>query len=419
MRTYLEVGKTNMQLFRYDEPAALLIAEEGCVEVIDLRQWRMVRLRNRLARAFADCLNHRGPASQPLLETIRALNHPHHDLLFAVLRQNPRPSWKSETLHPVPPGQLWLELTRQCNERCIHCYAESRPELHEHMERALALRLVQEAAEMGFDTIQFTGGDPLLCPFLLDLVKEATTRGIPDREVFTNGLLLRGQLLQELVGLGTSFAISFYSHDADTHDRITRVPGSQRRTLKAIERLVAAKAPLRIGVSVMDENHQDVEATYKFLESVGVPRGQIRSCTVRPVGRGADKVGSSESGAGENPALSLRLPAGGTEQKAPKAGRGPRGKLAVAPDGVAYPCIFQRWLPLGNVHVHSLRAVYECRPGPGYLAPESAFTMCCDKIACGDCRVTAYLGSRLGFSGGAGQVPACRDPLPVVDCPRA
>lgn len=380
-----------MTVYRYERPPALVVAEPSRVEVVDLRRWRRVVLENRLARDFLAALD--GGGGGPLLDVIRALGEPAHEILFELLRAGRGAPFEAETLAPVAPGMLWLELTQQCNEHCVHCYAESGPRYRRRMDRELALRLIDEAAAMRFEVVQFTGGDPLLCPFLVDLVASATARGIPVREVYTNGLLLKGALLDELTSLGARFALSMYSHDPATHDRITRTPGSQRRTVDAIRRLVERGAHVRVGIALMEENRDDLEPTARLLESIGVPRSRIRHDHIHPVGRGGDVHGAARAADGppaDAPAAPAATASGGLHAGAHRS----RGKLMVDPDGVAYPCIFQRWLPLGSLREESLATVYGRRPGPGAVAAEEAFATCCDRIACGDCRVTAYLGTR-------------------------
>jgi MoaA/NifB/PqqE/SkfB family radical SAM enzyme len=49
----------------------------------------------------------------------------------------------------------------------------SRPPNPGHMPRDLALRLVDEAAALGMDELQLSGGDPLLYPHLIDVIQAA------------------------------------------------------------------------------------------------------------------------------------------------------------------------------------------------------------------------------------------------------
>jgi len=116
-----------MTTWRYDNPPALVIEEERRVEILDLRRWRRIAIENRLAREFLECLDPERVTSTPLLETLQALAEPSFEILFALIRQKQRQIFEAETLCPVPPDQIWLELTSQCNEQCVHCYAPCPP----------------------------------------------------------------------------------------------------------------------------------------------------------------------------------------------------------------------------------------------------------------------------------------------------
>jgi hypothetical protein len=134
--------------------------------------------------------------------------------------------------------QLFVELTGKCNEQCVHCYAESSPLRAEALSWPEISAVLRDAKTLDFGLVQLTGGDPLLSRHCVPAVELAKELSIPQIEVYTNGLALRGRTYERLRELGPSFAFSFYSHDPDTHDAITRTPGSHARTARAIRRAV-------------------------------------------------------------------------------------------------------------------------------------------------------------------------------------
>ena len=67
---------------------------------------------------------------------------------------------------PVNPNvgrYLPLMVTRRCNLACDHCSVESSPDVRscQPSEQEL-LQVVRQAAAAGVQTIQFTGGEPML-----------------------------------------------------------------------------------------------------------------------------------------------------------------------------------------------------------------------------------------------------------------
>jgi MoaA/NifB/PqqE/SkfB family radical SAM enzyme len=270
---------------------------------------------------------------------------------------------------------LFVEVVGICNERCQHCYAESGPTVEGALDRETCLSIIEDAKELGFRRIQFTGGDPLLCSFLPDLVAAASSFEV--RELYTNGLALTDELLDRLAPHRPSFAFSYYSHDPAIHDAITRTPGSHRRTRAAISRVVARGLPVRAAMVVLNDNVDGVDATVDDLKGLGV--GFVSTGASKSAGRGnafSWQPRSSQANAGHR----------GESVKS-------EGKLCISYDGNVLPCIFNRSRVLGSVgptrRLRDVIATLAATPGPAADA---------DKLSCGSCQLTDFALARLGDS---------------------
>jgi cyclic pyranopterin phosphate synthase len=91
---------------------------------------------------------------------------------------------------------LRISLTDRCQFRCIYCMPRAgvrflpRPEL---LTNAELLRVTAAAARVGFRKLRLTGGEPLLRPGLIDLIREMRAiPGIAEITMTTNGMRLRG-----------------------------------------------------------------------------------------------------------------------------------------------------------------------------------------------------------------------------------
>jgi cyclic pyranopterin phosphate synthase len=88
---------------------------------------------------------------------------------------------------------LRISLTDHCNLRCIYCMPEDmtfRPNA-ELMQDDEILALARLFADLGFDKIRLTGGEPTVRAHVVDLVRGiASTPGIGSVSMTTNGLLL-------------------------------------------------------------------------------------------------------------------------------------------------------------------------------------------------------------------------------------
>jgi len=302
-----------------------------------------------------------------------------------LTKTTPSPTRPSRLLLGQGLGIIFIELTARCNERCLHCYAESEPERQEILALADVRRVLDEARRFGASTVQFTGGDPLVYPELVQAMACARDAGYDDIEIYTNGLLLTDTLLAQLMPYMPRFAFSVYSHDAVTHDRITRVSGSHRRTLAAMHRVMAAGLKLRAGIIIMPENRGHERQTANFLHSeLGLPRDRIGFDTVRGAGRGTFMDYKPDTG---HRGPVHRAPEGVNDN----ARNIRKGKLCVASDGCVYPCIFSRSTLLGKIHEQSLTDILvklDQRSLP--QASEIRWRQCEQSMSCRDCQMIAY-----------------------------
>jgi MoaA/NifB/PqqE/SkfB family radical SAM enzyme len=231
---------------------------------------------------------------------------------------------------------LWLEITGKCNLTCTHCYADSSPasSLQGSMNYDDWLRVIDEAAELGCNAIQFIGGEPTLHPHLLDFIAYTKGRGIGFVEVYTNATRITPELVECLKRNQVHVATSFYSKDADTHEHITQGRGSWERTVNGIKAVLAAALPLRVGVIEMADNSGHAPEATNFLKELGVRGESINVDYQRGVGRAAGLV---------------RID-GGCEDYSQLCGQCWKARLCVTSTGEVYPCVFSRSTQLGDVH---------------------------------------------------------------------
>jgi MoaA/NifB/PqqE/SkfB family radical SAM enzyme len=341
------------------------------------------RLTGSLAEEFLDAFLADEGRHPERLGSLAQLGSPMHAALAEAGRCGGGRPWVPLSSFDAP-STLFLEVAGRCNERCVHCYADSAPEVRDALDADTCVRVIREGAALGFERLQLTGGDPLLCPFLPDLAREARTAGLRSIEVYTNGIALSDDRLGALAEHGASFAFSFYSHDPSVHDAITRTPGSHRRTGDAIARVVKRELQTRVSIILMEANGQHLEATTAYLVDLGVPVDRIGFDSVRGVGRGALALHDFRR-AQPVPPLETRGNHSGAESSC-ETPRWP-GKLCVAYTGAVYPCIFARRIELGHVTREPLATILDRvrdRRATGTDVDAAR-----DQLACFDCRLTA------------------------------
>lgn len=279
-------------------------------------------------------------------------------LVTARETSTPVPATRSDVLRGTGWGRLFVELTGQCNETCVHCYADAGPGRTEALDWETIRGVVEDGAALGFRSIQLTGGDPLLSPHVVPAAELARELGIPTIEIYTNGLALQADVYRGLAAADACFAFSMYSASAAEHDAVTRVAGSHSRTSRAIERALAGGSEVRVGIISMDGDGDGAERAREYVASLGVQPGAIGVDRQRQVGRGVmapDRLvrTAPRNGAG----APLGSPPRSSESHAPRTGFS--GTAAVAYDGSIHPCIFSRACTLGHIGTQRLRDILD------------------------------------------------------------
>lgn len=233
---------------------------------------------------------------------------------------------------------LWLELTRGCNLRCRHCYNDSGPEHFgtEAVSEDRWLELIDEAAALGCEHVQFIGGEPTAVEYLPRLIARARQRGISTIEVFTNGTLINDKLVEVFRENGVFVAMSLYSDSAPRHEALTVRSGSFGKTVDAIRRLRAADVPVRIAAIELDGNEGDGARVVEFARSLGVEDVGFEK---------ARAFGRAEAATGR------------VTQDSELCGHCWRDSLCVMPSGDVAMCIMSRGETFGNVCEQTLAEI--------------------------------------------------------------
>jgi cyclic pyranopterin phosphate synthase len=172
---------------------------------------------------------------------------------------------------------LRVSITDRCNYKCVYCRTGEMGAQYPELRIDEYLRLIRLFVDLGIIKVRLTGGEPLLRPGLVELVKELkalrTPAGLPlDLALTTNGHLLEG-LAEPLKAAGLDrVTVSMDAVEALTFERITRIPGSFETVLQGVR---AARAvgltPLKINcVLLRGFNEGQIEGFVRFAREEGV-----------------------------------------------------------------------------------------------------------------------------------------------------
>ncbi|MCS6964103.1 GTP 3',8-cyclase MoaA [Thermoflexus sp.] len=157
---------------------------------------------------------------------------------------------------------LRISLTDRCNLRCVYCMPEKMVFLprEELLTDEELIRLVRLFAELGFDKIRLTGGEPTVRPHLVELVtRMAAFPGIREISMTTNGLRLKA-LAEPLARAGLKRVnVSLDTLDPEKFRRITRWGHLEEVWEGILAAEAAGLTPIKLNaVVVRGYNDQDI-----------------------------------------------------------------------------------------------------------------------------------------------------------------
>ncbi len=160
-----------------------------------------------------------------------------------------RSNWKKKGVN-VPPIMI-ASVTKRCNLKCKGCYVNLNMEMnYSEIKNKKWMKIFMEARELGISFIIIAGGEPLMRPELLKVIKK-----FPEIIflLFTNGQLIDEEIIGDFKEQKNLFpAISIEGTRSETDDR--RGKGVYEKIQKAMSRLSSKRIPFGISITITKKN---------------------------------------------------------------------------------------------------------------------------------------------------------------------
>ena len=186
-----------------------------------------------------------------------------------------------------------LMLTGKCNYNCKHCFnaAENADRMAEWAYDDV-LDLLDQADACGFHSITLTGGEPMLHPRFLDIVRAIYDRGMVLEKLTTNGFFITEEVLEEFRRIGCHPQIKISFDGVGWHDWMRGCSGAETRTLAAFGLCNEKGFETFAQVQVFRRNLESLRETLSVLEATGVSTARLIRTTAVPRWQKADPDGS-------------------------------------------------------------------------------------------------------------------------------
>lgn len=315
-------------------------------------------------------------------------------------------------------------LTERCNLRCTHCYQNGgrTEELSLDEIKALLAELSDmlqawtNAYGLEFSpSLNVTGGEPLLCSDLFEIIGEMVARGF-GVYLLTNGTLVDADKASRLAALGVKGVQVSIEGPEDIHDSI-RGKGTFAAACGGIAHLVAAGLTVTMNATLSEINAGSFRDMVDLCASLGARRFGFSRLVPAGIGAGlvhrmiepqrvrdiyeeifAITAEGVEIVTGDPVASQMRANGGAEDCGDVATGGCAAGisGLTILPDGTVVPCR-RLPIPLGNVRTDSLREIWANSEILEQLRDRGRYTGKCGTCRrwahCRGCRAIAYASS--------------------------
>ena len=287
----------------------------------------------------------------------------------------------------APLFVIW-EITGACNLRCEHCLSDSGKAMPDELSTEQAKSMIDALATMKVFSINFSGGEPLVRPDIVELLEYTSEKNMA-MDLLTNGALITEGVIESL-GNTNIFNVQV-SLDGlrRTHDDFRGIDGTFDRAVNAVKLLKDADFSVCISSAITKKNIDE----FTEIIDLGIDLGaqHFKTTLFMPAGRGRKNIeelvlgpleakefvatlNEKKEEVGDKIAISseelypwLR----GTEEN-PVASEGRasstvgctagNSSLYITPDGKIAPCPFLREFIAGDAREQSLQEIWVSAP---------------------------------------------------------
>ena len=182
--------------------------------------------------------------------------------------------------HFTFPDTLYLEVTRACNLKCVHCFNDSGKRLRRELSHPQKLNLINNFAQLGGQEIRFTGGEPMQYKRIHELIASASTQPVRV-SIGTNATLITLDRAKCLQDSGLSQAVVSIDGMSQTHNKL-RGHRAWQRSVTGIRFLQKCGIFVRINITAMQDNFKEIPEVVRYFHDIGV---HIFVRRLLPIGR--------------------------------------------------------------------------------------------------------------------------------------
>jgi radical SAM protein with 4Fe4S-binding SPASM domain len=176
-----------------------------------------------------------------------------------IFRHNQQLNDRTITAGVSAPKYIYLTLTDSCNLKCAYCYATERKKRGDAAYETWKYSVSEIIDFSGSPVFTFTGGEPLLVPYVFDLAAYIKERGC-ECFLLTNGTLINtNETADKIARLFNTVKISLDTLDESISKEL-RGPGVVEKARSAFNLLSSRKCDVQIQATITSKTCQNLDS---------------------------------------------------------------------------------------------------------------------------------------------------------------
>lgn len=248
-----------------------LIAKKinGLLSVYQIAEW--------LARQFNVGIDN------TLTDTTDLINHLIRHKFVYFLKDTP--PLIIETTMMTQPQEVWLNVTSQCNLKCITCFKENSSSENQDMSSEKLHSVIDEVIGLGVGYVVVSGGEPFIRKDILDILQYLKEMNIKIL-LITNGTLITPEIAKKIGELSPWIVqISLDGSNSMINDAI-RGKGVFQKAIGAARLLLAENLDVRLYPTLTRLNIYDIPNMRKLINELRPGYNRLAFAKFHPSGRG-------------------------------------------------------------------------------------------------------------------------------------
>lgn len=176
--------------------------------------------------------------------------------------------------------EISIEVVRKCPNRCVHCSSFSSENCIEIIPFEKFKEVVVGAKNLGLKTICFSGGEPFLHPYIVEMVDYVYSIGL-DSYIYSSGIFMNQEkertsipdvIMNEISGKVTKIIFNVEAAEEDTYNFIMGTKGCFNLLKESISSAVKRRILVEGHFVPMKPNKNQISQTLEICKNLGVSK---------------------------------------------------------------------------------------------------------------------------------------------------